>query len=113
MAHDPIEQLHRVLVREARAFTTGDYATLADIAKEKERLLADLQQTTPSQDSLRDLHQNMERNRRLAEAALKGVHSARTRISALLQVQSGLTTYDPDGTVATRDTGKTTVERKA
>ena len=113
MPDDPLVRLHRIVSDERQAFLSGDYAALAGIADEKERLLNDLQDRRPSRKSLQDLRKTMEHNQRLAEAALKGVQAAQARIGALLQVQAGLTTYDPDGKVALRATEATTVERKA
>ncbi len=113
MPDDPRDHLHRILADERRALMSGDYAALAALAAEKERLLIDLDHSRPSRKGLQHLRQKMEQNQRLAEAALKGVQAAKARIGALLQVQAGLTTYDPDGKVALRATGATTVERKA
>jgi flagellar biosynthesis/type III secretory pathway chaperone len=113
MPDDPLDRLHRILVDERRAFMSGDYAALAGIADEKERLLIDLEHSRPSRKGLQHLRQTMEQNQRLAEAALNGAQAARARIGALLQVQAGLTTYDPDGKVALRGTDATTIERKA
>jgi flagellar biosynthesis/type III secretory pathway chaperone len=113
MTDDPLGRLHQVLSDERQAFMSGDYAALAEIAAEKEHLLNTLQDRRPSRKSLEDLRQTMEHNQRLAEAALKGVQAASARIGALMQVQAGLTTYDPDGKVTLRTTNATKVERKA
>ena len=113
MPDEPLDRLHRILSDERQAFISGDYAALAGIADEKERLLRDLQHRQPSPQSLRALRQTMEHNQRLAEAALKGAQAAKARIGAVLQVHAGLTTYDPDGKVAMRGADITTIERKA
>ena len=113
MQRDPVASLHELLSQERRALLAGDYATLQPLASEKERLIHLLEADPPSRALLESLRNRMSANQAITEAAICGVQAAKARIAALRQVNAGLTTYDRDGSIATRKSANATVERKA
>ncbi|MCO8143815.1 hypothetical protein NHN26_01135 [Rhodovulum tesquicola] len=92
------EDLEELLEREAEALRLADFAALAGIADEKERLAADLAaEPETDADSLARLRALAERNADLLEAVRRGVDSAAETLRRAREPAAPLSTYDKSG----------------
>ena len=113
MRSDPLIRLHDTIAQEKKALLQGDYAALEQLHADKLRHMLALENAPPSRQDLRVLRQLMDANQALMEAALRGVHTAKDRLSALQKVHAGLTTYEQDGRLANHQAAPARVEKKA
>jgi len=98
---DDTELTHRIealLSQERDALLSGDLRALGDLAEEKERLAACLQELGPERRAaLRGLHDMASRNQALLDGALQGIRLATERLSAYRRLRKSMDTYDPQG----------------
>lgn len=94
-----LDSLSELLEREATALKTADFAALAPLADEKERLakrLSDIDVDCPP-DLARALQARAQRNAMLLEAAQSGLKQAHDRLRELTAPPPPLQTYDGTG----------------
>jgi len=98
---DDTELTHRIealLSQERDALLSGDLRALGDLAEEKERLAACLQELGPERRAaLRGLHDMASRNQALLDGTLAGIRRASARLSACRRLRGAMDTYDPQG----------------
>lgn len=94
-----IEALSALLEREACALRTADFAALAPLAEEKERLAARLAEADVvcAPDLARHLQARAQRNAVLLDAAQAGLRQAEERLRDLAAPPPPLQTYDGTG----------------
>ncbi len=97
MSEPLFDQLSDLLAAERTAIQSGAYASLADLEREKARLIADYVVQAPDPDRDARLLQEAQRNAALFSAAMAGLAAAVTRLNELEDIGAGFTAYGSDG----------------
>ena len=105
--------LVHLLDEECKALKAGDLSALAPIAVQKSQILIDLDNGKERTLDLATIRAKAARNETLLAAAIKGVKTARKRISELEAVKSDLRVYGKDGTLQNARRQSSAMERKA
>jgi len=101
-----------MLKAEESALISGNYTILEQLAADKERAAAQLDQHRLSAGQMQRISDQLARNAKLIRAAQDGFEQARATIRAL-QSQTRATVYDKAGTRQSMRTATTQLERKA
>ena len=113
MRESVITQLHQILDQERNALITADFSMLGSFVSQKEDLLLQMEEDSPSRNVLRPIRQKMDENLTLLAAAIKGVAAAGERLSDLQNVKTGLSVYDHAGRLELVRTHNPALEKKA
>lgn len=105
------DQIHALLDREHAALLAGDYASLQDIAPQKERLLTSEGNLAALGDP-RDVMRKLDRNQTLLAMSISGIRSARGQVAAIGRQIAGFETYDRSGGKNMVGRAPSAVERK-
>ena len=108
-----MKQLMALLATERTILQDGDLTKLDKITPQKDALTRDIAQLQLSAADAREMQAAAQRNADLLSAALAGVKEARARLTALEEVQSGLSIYDSQGGKQTVAQRQGQLERKA
>ncbi|WP_434289812.1 hypothetical protein [Celeribacter sp. SCSIO 80788] len=112
-AFRPAAALADLLEREKTALLKGDFATLEELSKSKESLLALVAKSKTPPPVLKDLQNRSAHNKRLLMASAKGLRTARERILSLRAQSQGFTAYGPAGKTTEIERKSLTMKRKA
>lgn len=96
MRSSTIRSLRALLARERDAVLCAQFSELESLSLERENLLAKL---SPSEEpsELREVVRLTARNQELLLAAISGIRVAEERLRTILQIGTGLETYDKSG----------------
>jgi len=114
MRQDSIAALESLLARERSVLLAGDLAGIAELTRQKERLVDALTHSIVA-DPLRwqALDRMAHRNQRLLASALAGVRAATERLAAMRHNLNQLDTYSHDGQRQALGEQRRQLERKA
>ncbi|WP_321367229.1 hypothetical protein [uncultured Celeribacter sp.] len=112
-AFRPVSALEDLLEKEKDAILKSDFQALEALAKHKENLMALVARSQVSTSSLTALKKRIERNRRLLQAAAKGIRSAQERLLTLKTPKPAFSTYGPAGTTTSMVRKSLTMQKKA
>lgn len=113
MRKSTTEALVTLLDQESDALRKGDFAGLADFAKRKNSLITALTKDQARATDIAAIRAKAARNEALFASAIKGVQTARDRISALNDVRNGLSFYSENGQMKHVPENRSAMERKA
>lgn len=113
MTLSQIDTLLETLDAEADAIRSARYQALAVIQRSISAQMEQLGQMEHPASTLKPVKEKLLANGALLKAATGGMAAARARIDDLLQVQNGLSIYDPSGKLATVPTRRKNLEKKA
>ena len=102
-----------LLERERVLILSGEIEQIVRLLPEKERLLTALNSTDQSQQSLKILQVEADRNQVLLGAVAQGIRTVQKRLSALHASGSELRTYTQAGHAENLANQRTNIERKA
>ncbi|KJZ21141.1 hypothetical protein [Loktanella sp. S4079] len=108
-----MRELLNLLEAEATAIRNGEFSNLDEMRTRKETLFDAFKVGNPTEKEVENLRATILRNQSLFEAALSGIRAARSRIAALQNVRSGLSTYDQSGALSRVEIHHPQIEKKA
>ncbi|MEM6939033.1 MAG: flagellar biosynthesis protein FlgN [Pseudomonadota bacterium] len=93
-----VEALSTLLDIEREALLQGDLERLADLLKDKEALIDDMNATPQSDlDAMQMLDGKVKRNQLLLDGAMEGIRAVAERLAHLRESKGAFETYGPDG----------------
>lgn len=93
-----VDSLERILEREHAALLNGNISEIADLAADKENVLANLNKAELQiRNLLVPLQSKIQRNQALLESALEGIRSVADRIAEMREIRNKINTYDRSG----------------
>ncbi|WP_394155466.1 hypothetical protein [Loktanella salsilacus] len=107
------EALLKLLEKERKSITSGDFHSLAEFAEKKSSLSQSLSTTALPAPVLAQIHSDLKRNSKLLLAICDGIESAQSRLKAISEVRTGLSLYTANGERQIVARCADTLERKA
>jgi len=113
MPPNKAKELMLVLEAEKDALIKGDLLALSELSAKKQALETALETESFSEKQLRRIALKAAENERLFLSAIRGVKAARTRLSDMADVRSGLSLYTKDGAKMRVPRGGKSLQKKA